>query len=41
MGDTDADNPETIGEVSLLMGQTCFPGANLNGGNGHTQVDIM
>jgi chitosanase len=41
MGDTDGDNPETIGEVSLLMGQTCFPDANLNGGKGHPQVDIM
>jgi chitosanase len=41
MGDTDADDPEVMGEASLLMGNTCFPNDNLNGGNGHSQLDVL
>lgn len=40
MGDTDADNPEVIGEASILMANTCFPHEGLNGGNGHVQLDV-
>jgi len=41
MGDTDADDPEVIGEASFLMGQTCFPTEDLGGGNGHTALDVL
>ena len=41
MGDTDADNPEVIGEVSLLLGNTCFPDEGLNGGLGHDALDVL
>ena len=41
MGDTDADDPEVIGEVSILLGQTCFPDEGLDGGIGHDQVDVL
>jgi len=41
MGDMDADNPEVIGEVSLILGQACFPGENLNGGSGHDQANVF
>jgi chitosanase len=33
-------NPETIGEASILMGQTCFPNAGIDGGTGHDQADV-
>jgi|SRR5277367_3568558 chitosanase len=41
MGDTDADDPEVIGEASFLMGQTCFPTEDLGGDNGHTSLDVL
>jgi chitosanase len=41
MGDTDADNPEVIGEASLLLGNTCFPKEGLNGGSGHDALDVL
>jgi chitosanase len=41
MGDTDADNPEVIGEASFLMGQTCFPNEDLGGDNAHTPLDVL
>jgi len=39
-GDTDGDSPEVIGEASWLMGKTCFPTGNTDGGNGHGQADV-
>jgi chitosanase len=41
MGDTNGANPETIGEASLLMGETCFPNDHLSGGTGHDGVDVL
>ena len=42
LGDTNGDTPEVIGEASILMGQTCFPRDNLNGGTGHNGVtDVL
>jgi chitosanase len=41
MGDTDGDNPETIGEASILLAQTCFPDEGLNGNSGHETLDIL
>ena len=41
MGDTDGDNPQVIGEASLLMAQTCFPTEGLNGGIGHSALDVL
>ena len=40
MGDTNADDPEVIGEASFLLGQTCFPSEGLGGNNGHTILDV-
>ncbi|KAJ7827126.1 fungal chitosanase of glycosyl hydrolase group 75-domain-containing protein [Mycena olivaceomarginata] len=39
-GDQDADSPQVIGEASILIGQTCFPGGTIDGGNGHPQNDV-
>ncbi|KAJ7250709.1 fungal chitosanase of glycosyl hydrolase group 75-domain-containing protein [Mycena rebaudengoi] len=39
-GDQDSDSPQVIGEASILIGQSCFPGANISGGNGHADVDV-
>ncbi|CAI7644971.1 unnamed protein product [Penicillium glandicola] len=39
-GDSDGDDPQVIGEASWLMARTCFPGDNLNGDNGHVDVDV-
>ncbi|KZV87960.1 hypothetical protein EXIGLDRAFT_837880 [Exidia glandulosa HHB12029] len=39
-GDEDGDDPEVIGEASLLMAQTCFPNDGLDGGTGHEVVDV-
>jgi chitosanase len=41
MGDTDADTPEVIGEASLLLGNSCFPDEQLNGGTGHEALDVL
>lgn len=41
MGDTDGDNPEVIGEASELMAHTCFPNEGLNGGKGHSALDVL
>ena len=41
MGDTNGNIPEVIGEASWLMGQACFPQDGLNGGIGHSQVDVL
>ncbi|KAJ6480141.1 fungal chitosanase of glycosyl hydrolase group 75-domain-containing protein [Mycena sanguinolenta] len=37
-GDQDADSPQVIGEASILIAQTCFPGAD--GNNGHAASDV-
>ncbi|KAJ7474693.1 fungal chitosanase of glycosyl hydrolase group 75-domain-containing protein [Mycena latifolia] len=39
-GDQDADSPQVIGEASILMGQTCFPGTVIDGENGHAENDV-
>ncbi|KAF8218012.1 fungal chitosanase of glycosyl hydrolase group 75-domain-containing protein [Mycena galopus ATCC 62051] len=39
-GDQDADSPQVIGEASILIGQTCFPGGAIDGGNGHAESDV-
>ncbi|KAK7052514.1 endo-chitosanase [Favolaschia claudopus] len=39
-GDQNADRPEVIGEASILIGQTCFPNGQMNGGNGHSKNDV-
>jgi len=41
MGDTNGNTPEVIGEASWLMGQTCFPSLNLNGGNAYEPRDVL
>lgn len=38
--DKSGDNPEVIGEASILMAQTCFPGDGLDGGTGHSTLDV-
>ncbi|KAK0185952.1 fungal chitosanase of glycosyl hydrolase group 75-domain-containing protein, partial [Armillaria mellea] len=40
-GDSNGDTPEVIGEASLLMANTCFPNDKLNGGKGHTPLDVL
>ncbi|KAG7439919.1 uncharacterized protein BT62DRAFT_938503 [Guyanagaster necrorhizus] len=40
-GDTNGDDPEVIGEASLVLAQTCFPDEGLSGGNGHTPLDVL
>ncbi|EJD35897.1 hypothetical protein AURDEDRAFT_74830 [Auricularia subglabra TFB-10046 SS5] len=39
-GDEDGDNPQVIGEASILLAQTCFPNDHLDGGKGHEPVDV-
>jgi len=39
-GDTDGDSPQAIGEASWRMATACFPNDNLNGNNGHTDLDV-
>ncbi|KAJ7080603.1 fungal chitosanase of glycosyl hydrolase group 75-domain-containing protein [Mycena belliarum] len=39
-GDQDADSPQLIGEASIVMGQTCFPGTLIDGANGHAENDV-
>ncbi|KAJ7649248.1 fungal chitosanase of glycosyl hydrolase group 75-domain-containing protein [Mycena rosella] len=39
-GDQDADSPQVIGEASILMGQTCFPGTLIDGDNGHPETTL-
>ncbi|KAJ6555141.1 fungal chitosanase of glycosyl hydrolase group 75-domain-containing protein [Mycena vulgaris] len=39
-GDQDADSPQVIGEASILIGQTCFPGTLIDGNNGHPGNDV-
>ena len=41
LGDTNGADPEVIGEGSILLGQTCFPNAGLNGGVGHADDDVL
>jgi len=41
MGDTNSDNPQVIGEASVLMAQTCFPFENLGGNTGHDRPDVL
>ncbi|SJL04887.1 uncharacterized protein ARMOST_08258 [Armillaria ostoyae] len=40
-GDSNGDTPEVIGEASLLLANTCFPKDGLNGGKGHTPLDVL
>ncbi|PBK70246.1 hypothetical protein ARMSODRAFT_974720 [Armillaria solidipes] len=40
-GDTNGDDPEVIGEASLVLAQACFPDENLDGDNGHTPLDVL
>ncbi|KAK0229333.1 fungal chitosanase of glycosyl hydrolase group 75-domain-containing protein [Armillaria nabsnona] len=40
-GDTNGDDPEVIGEASLVLAQACFPDENLGGDNGHTLLDVL
>lgn len=35
------DNPEVIGEASILMAQTCFPNEALDGGKGHSTTNVL
>ncbi|KAJ7223343.1 fungal chitosanase of glycosyl hydrolase group 75-domain-containing protein [Mycena pura] len=39
-GDQDNDNPQVIGEASILMGQTCFPNDSIDGSQGHNTADV-
>ncbi|KAJ7110713.1 fungal chitosanase of glycosyl hydrolase group 75-domain-containing protein [Mycena crocata] len=39
-GDQCGDDPQVIGEASMLMGQTCFPDVPIDGGSGHTEPDV-
>ncbi|KAF7327226.1 Endo-chitosanase [Mycena kentingensis (nom. inval.)] len=39
-GDQNGDDPQVIGEASILVGQTCFPRAGINGGRGHDRADV-
>ncbi|KAJ7741764.1 fungal chitosanase of glycosyl hydrolase group 75-domain-containing protein [Mycena maculata] len=39
-GDQNGDTPEAIGEASILVGQTCFPNATINGAQGHDAADV-
>jgi chitosanase len=39
-GDTNGDDPETIGEASWLLGTACFPNDGISGGKGHDQADV-
>ena len=41
LGDTNGDIPEVMGEASILMGETCFPNANVSGSVGHDSTDIL
>jgi chitosanase len=41
LGDTNGDTPQVIGEASILMGETCFPSANVSGAVGHSSVDVL
>ena len=38
---TSEDNPQVIGEASILMAQTCFPKDGLSGDKGHTPIDVL
>ncbi|KAK0227562.1 fungal chitosanase of glycosyl hydrolase group 75-domain-containing protein [Armillaria fumosa] len=40
-GDTNGDDPEVIGEASLVLAQACFPNENLGGDNGHSPLDVL
>ncbi|KAF8336588.1 fungal chitosanase of glycosyl hydrolase group 75-domain-containing protein [Cantharellus anzutake] len=40
LGDTNGDSPEVTGEASYLLGRSCFPSDNLNGGKGHGSADV-
>ncbi|KAJ7867445.1 fungal chitosanase of glycosyl hydrolase group 75-domain-containing protein [Mycena leptocephala] len=39
-GDQDGDDPEVIGEASVLMGKSCFPDTTVDGADGHHEVDV-
>jgi chitosanase len=41
LGDTNGNTPQTIGEASWLMAQTCFPDEGLNGAVGHSTPDVL
>lgn len=41
LGDTNGNTPQVIGEASILMGETCFPSANVSGAVGHSSVDVL
>ena len=41
LGDTNGNIPQVIGEASILMGETCFPTANVSGAVGHSSVDVL
>ncbi|THU98237.1 hypothetical protein K435DRAFT_753198 [Dendrothele bispora CBS 962.96] len=40
MGDTNGDDPQLIGEGSILLARTCFPEENLGGDKGHDKLDV-
>ncbi|KAJ6457000.1 fungal chitosanase of glycosyl hydrolase group 75-domain-containing protein [Mycena vitilis] len=39
-GDQDGDSTPMIGEASILMGRTCFPGTTIDGAHGHSEIDV-
>ena len=41
LGDTNGNTPEVMGEASVLMGETCFPNADVSGAVGHDQTDVL
>jgi chitosanase len=38
---SSGDTPEKIGEASILLANTCFPTAHLDGGTGHDTIDVV
>ena len=41
MGDTNGNTPEVIGEASWLLATTCFPDEIVDGGKGHSDIDVL
>ncbi|TFY70230.1 hypothetical protein EVG20_g2778 [Dentipellis fragilis] len=40
-GDQNGDDPQVIGEASIVLAQSCFPNDKLSGDNGHTPLDVL
>ncbi|KAA1477017.1 Chitosanase-domain-containing protein [Dentipellis sp. KUC8613] len=40
-GDQNGDDPQVIGEASIVLAQACFPDDKLSGDNGHTPLDVL